>query len=420
MKHRLTASKIKLARRCLWWARRDVEIPPGEETSAARVGTAFHSAAEEERLDEDAVDRAFAAVVGPSPKVASGLSAAEQRKLDRLVAAWRAWIEQGLLTGIDREVPVALSMSGEGRRLERTGPRDYSQVCEDELPGTADVVAIWAPNDGTSAHLFVGDYKTGRSGDLDDHLDQLTHLATAIARDEGADAVRVGVIHVQEWGVELETRVLDGLDLAVHAEEVGGMLAALVDGDPQPAPGLHCEDLYCPARAVCPATRALLVDAGVELEPRRRLPIVGPVTSNDQACAILVAAPMVEAWIAERVKAARAYADDHDGVRAPDGRVYRARAQKRETPRLDVDGAIEALRAVLGPDADAAVRTKVSTSFDAIKEVIAARRARGEKLPIKGTIERARDALREIGALKVSEFETYDWADESPKKGKES
>jgi hypothetical protein len=160
------------------------------------------------------------------------------------------------------------------------------------------------------------------------------------------------------------------------------------------------------------------VDAGVELEPRRRLPILGPVTSNDQAHAILVAAPMVEAWLSERVKAARAYADAYDGVRAPDGRVYRARAQKRETPRLDVDGALEALRAVLGPDADAAVKTKVSTSFDAIKEVIAARRARGEKLPLKGTVDRARDALREIGALKVSEFETYDWADESPKKGK--
>jgi hypothetical protein len=424
MKHRLSASRIKLGRRCLWWARPDVEVPPAEETRPAAVGTAFHDVAESEaeELDEDLVDERFARLVAgvELDKAAEGLSTHERRHLEALVTSWREWWAQMILTGAETEQPIQLFVSGAAERLPKGEHRDYSAADDAAIPGTADVVAVWASNDGSSAH-FVGDYKTGFGPHrLDDHIDQLTHLGTAFARKEGAESVRVGVIHVRPDGVELDSRVLDGFDMALHVTEMAQLLEELPTAEPRP--GLHCEEMYCPARAVCPATRALLVDAKLALEPRRRLPLVGDVEENDQALAILVAAPLIESWLADRVKAARAFADANGGVRAPDGRIYRSRPQTRETPRLDVDGAREAMRRVLGSDADSAIKTKVSTSFEAMRDVVRARRAAGEKIPIEDTIKHTREALREVGALKISEFDTYDWADESPKlkKGKRS
>lgn len=421
MKHRLSASRIKLGRRCLWWARPDVEIPAGEETRPAAVGTALHAVAESEsdELDEDLVDERFARLVQgvEIDKAAEGLGTHERRHLEALVASWREWWAEGKLTGAESELPIQVFASGHAERLPKGEHRDYSSADDGAIPGTADVVAVWGPNGGTPAHLFVGDYKTGFGPhSLDDHIDQLTHLGYGFATEEGADCVRVGVLHVTPDGVRLDSRVLDAFDFAIHRQLVEDLLDG-IDGA-EARPGLHCDEMYCPARAVCPATRALLVDAKLDLEPRRRLPLVGPVESNDQALAILVAAPLIESWLADRVKAAQAFADGNDGLRASDGRIYRSRPQTRETPRLDVAGALEAIRTVLGADADQAVKTKVTTSFEAMRDVIRARRAAGEKIPIEDTIEHTRDALRKVHALKVSEFEQYGWADESPKKKK--
>lgn len=419
LKHHLTASRITLGRRCLYWARPDVELPEQQESRPATQGSAFHAVAEAETddLDLDLVDARFELLVAGGAEAAAsiGLSDNEKRQLAALAAAWRAWMAEGLIADPEPEQVLVLSGYGAGSRLERTGARDYDQVDEYAIPGTADLTAIWAPNDGSKSHLFVGDYKTGFGPHyLEVHIDQLTHLGTALARAEGADTVRIGVLHVTPDGVELDDREIGSFEMALHVQEMAELLDALPTAEPRP--GLHCDDLYCPARAVCPATRALLLDAKLELEPRRRLPIAGPIATDEQAVAVLVAESLIVTWLAERLEAVKAWADKNDGIRH-DGRVYRGREVERETPRIDVAGAVEALREVLGADADKAIKTKTTATFSSIREALRGRqeeeRRKGKKVPMKDLEEHAREALRQVGALKVSKFRQYEWKKES-------
>lgn len=415
-RHRVTASRIALARLCSWWARPDVELPEGESSAAADLGTALHAVAEQEGaataeeddLDEAAIDARFRLLVcGEAEEQAgAGLAPAERTALAELVAAWRAWWEAWPHSGAPakRERALALNVAtGAARSLPGTAHRDYSDAAPDEVPGTVDL-HVDAPG-----WPIVIDYKTGRGPHrVDDHLDQLTHGAACVANLTGAQRITVAIAWVTPEGVRWSERDLDTFDLALFREELRRIVAGLPEA--QPRPGLHCDDLYCPARAVCPATRALLLDAQVPIGARRRLPLLGPVETEEQAFAILVAAPLLEAWIGERVKAAKAFADAHDGVRDPvSGKVYKGRLQKRETPRLDVQGGLEALRSVL-PAAvvDAAVKMTVKTSFDAIGRALRAAKVQNAK-----ELERqAREALRKAGALKVTEFKQYEWKKE--------
>lgn len=427
MRHHLTASRIALARLCLYWARPDVRLPGNEESRAATLGTAFHAVAEAEteEVNLELVDERFGWVVakGVAEDLAGDeLGEPERRQLARLVAAWREWWAQGLLTGAETEQACGLTKEGQGYRLERTGARDYTYAPDDSIPGTADVVAVWAPNDGSKAHLVVLDYKTGFGPHkLEDHRDQLVHLGSAIVRDEGgpAEYVRVGVAHVTVDGVIVDSEVLDPLDVAIHVEEMRELLEQLPTAEPRP--GLHCDDMWCPARAVCPVTRNLLLAAQVDMEPRRHLPLVGPVTSNEAALGFLIAKPLLEAWLENRAAAVKLFADQSGGVRDDDGRVYAGRDQTRETVRLDVTGALEAMRRVLGVDADDAVKTKTTASFESIRDVVRAKRVVDESIPLEATVEQVRDALRDAGALKVSEFKQYKWvAPPKPKRQKKA
>jgi CRISPR/Cas system-associated exonuclease Cas4 (RecB family) len=427
VRHRLTASRITLARACSWWARQDVEIPESTSSAAAELGTALHQVAEEESaagaerdIDEATVDAFFHRVVagGVEADAAAGLGAPERAALAELAAVWREWWDRyrSTLDGFQPEAAYALDVTtGLARALPPSAHRDYSGVLETEVPGTIDLDALRpgagftvATRDPLRIHghgRIVVDYKTGRRAKtVADHIDQLTHNAACVI-GSSREVVTVAVAHVTVDGVRWTERTVDRFETSILVEELRQLLEQLPAAEPRP--GLHCDELYCPARAVCPATRALLLDAHVEIEPRRRLPLVGPIGSNEQALAILVAAPLLEAWIAERVKAAKAFADAHEGIRGIDGRVYRARPQKRETPRLDVAGALPALQAALGPMAEAAIKTKVSTSFSAIR---AAAKASGQ--PQKDVEDVAREALRGVGALKQSQFTTYEWGKE--------
>lgn len=416
MRHRITASRIALARLCSWWARPEVELPEVETSTAADLGTALHAvaeqegaaAADEDDLDEAAIEARFRLLVcGEAEEQAgAGLPPAERAALGELAAAWRAWWGAWPHSGAPakRERALALNVAtGAARPLPGAAHRDYSGATPEDVPGTVDL-QVDAP-----AQPIVVDFKTGRGPHrVDDHLDQLAHGAACASSLTGAQLVTVAIAWVTPEGVRWSERELDAFELTVFVEE----LRRLVEGLPeaQPRPGLHCDDLYCPARAVCPATRALLLDARVPIEPRRRLPLVGPVETEDQALAILVAAPLLEAWIAERVKAAKFFADAHDGLRDPvSGKVYRGRDATRETPRLDVAGAFTALEGAVGPEvAAASVTTVRKTSFGAIGKALRAAKVKGAP----DVERRAREALRAAGGLKISKFKQYEWKKE--------
>jgi hypothetical protein len=424
MNHRLTASKVKLGRRCLWWARPDVELPASETSRAAELGTVFHEAAETEAEDEeglrvDLLDGLFRGATREG-SASVELSDKERAHLEALLSAWREWFAGAGLGAVATEVALSLAFKTHGttgRTLTLEAPRAYASACFDcEVPGTADIVGTTA-----EGRLFVGDYKTGRGPHtLAEHRDQLATLAAAASLDrvEGANAepVEVAVIHVTPDGVRVDSETLDPFDLAVHAAEVRDLHALIPTAEP--SPGFHCEDMHCPARAVCPATRALLLDAKLGEGDRRRLPIVGPITSDEQARAVLVAESLVAAWIAERVAAAKIYADAVGGIKREDGAVFRGRELERETPKLEVKGALEALRSVFGEDVGKAYETKLACSLSGtIDSAAAAMKARlatesGRKVAKKHIVNDAREALRAVGALKVSKYTSYTWKKE--------
>ena len=396
-RHRLTASKIKLARRCLWWARPDVELPPRETSGSAELGIALHSAAE------------VADPVGYLESVVDGLalSSSELETLRALVDSLVEWQRGAGVTSTRPEIAFALDgSSGRAREIALTGPREYGDACSaDEIPGTADVIGE------LGGRLFVGDYKTGIGPHrLAEHRDQLAFLAACYALTQRRDRVEIAVLHVTSSGVVSDSETLDALDLATIIEEALDLHRRIPAAEARP--GFHCEELYCPARAVCPATRALLIDAHLGLDDRRRLPIVGPVTTGPQALAILVAADLIEAWIKERVASVKAYTDRVGFLRREDGKVYRSRTVTRETPMLDAPGALDALREVIGAWSEEAYETKIVSSFETIEKAIRARSAAGVAGPIKAVKEHAREALRNAGALKITQHEVYGWKKE--------
>jgi hypothetical protein len=415
MRHHLTASRIELGTKCLWWARPDVELPERETTAAAELGTSLHAAAEEiaddsDELgsdDEQALEREFRRVMGEPVidlgHLQSGLKPAAFTQLAKLVVGWQQWWalpERGPWHA--RETAYALGQMGEARALTTYAQRDYSGAWDHELPGTVDLCEMSA--DGT---VTVWDYKTGRGPHrLADHEHQLRHLGAAVALTLGLDEIRVGVAHVttEDYGgdspVIEDAITLDSFDIAMAVGTSRALLEELPTAEPNP--GLHCEDLYCPARAVCPKTRALLIDAKLDLEPRRRLPLIGDIRSDEQAKAVLVGINLIEEWIKDRERALKRYADEKGGIIDGD-KVFMGWPETRETPSLAVKGTKEFL---IEKGLGSAIRVTESTNWEAIKEALRPIAGKG-KLTDSERVLRAE--LRERGALKVSEYKKYKW-----------
>lgn len=406
MRSRLTASKIALARSCLWWARGDACLPGSVASGASDLGDAFHATAERESdvMSEDELDAIFRDV-GPGGSELTDLKLDEPKRktLSDHVDAWREWF-----SGFEiehpwhaQERPLALDTStGSARLLPSKGHRDYSGALPWEVPGTIDLI-------GLGSGLTVVDYKTGsKPHRYIDHEDQMRHLATAAGLAFGAWEVRAIVAHVTPDGVSTDGRVLDSLDFAIVTEELRTLVAGIDDAEAKP--GLHCDDKWCPGRAVCPATRSLLLAAKLPVDGRRHLSIVGPIASNDDAYATLIGLDLLEEWIKERRRTVKAYSDTNP-ILSPEGLLYGPAQKSREVPVLDVAGAPEALRAALGALADEAIETKVSTSWDAIGAAFRRRKKLGEKVSIKDGVDMARAALRSVGAVKISKFPEYKW-----------
>ena len=192
------------------------------------------------------------------------------------------------------------------------------------------------------------DYKTGRGPHtFAEHADQVTFASVVTGAPDAA------VVWVTPEGVRVDREQVTAFARARLVHRLRELLDALPSA--QPTPGLHCSELHCPARPACPATQAVLTVAAAPTDVRRRLPLVGPVESHEDAHALLVALPLIEAWAKERAAAAKLFADTSGGVRGPDGRVYRGRDEVRETAALDRPGAMDALRRALGDDGAAAV-----------------------------------------------------------------
>jgi hypothetical protein len=265
------------------------------------------------------------------------------------------------------------------------GQGQYPERWPDEIPGTADAIA---PDECL-------DLKTGRPPKTAAaYREQLEHAAVCLSQTTGATEVRATIAHVTADGVEVDSIELDAFDLAAASERMRALWAAIPTAEPRSGP--WCRSHFCPAIAICPETQAPLA-----LVPEvRRLPLLGEVENDADAWALIDGLPRFKAWIKDREAALKRAALARGRIVGADGREYSIVTVARETLRLDAPGAEDAIRSVLGVHTPSAIETVRKTSKSAIK---AAAKAAG--MPQADTEKRVVKAMRDVGAVKVSEHD---------------
>jgi hypothetical protein len=231
----LSASKIGDLFQCAWQFRPDVERLPDVTNAAAATGTYVHAL-----IDAHLNGVCDAVPITPLADVERG-----ERILDR----FREWWDLGHHGDLPwaTEVPYAISLTtGEGRVLPSDGQRDYSAASADEVPGTADLVAV---DDET---VFVDDIKTTLRPEFTTEAPknkQLLTLGLAASRAHGRPRVVAGLLFANEFEVRRERAEFDVLDLDRHERALRARVASIPNSEP--TPGNHCR--FCLARIGCPS-----------------------------------------------------------------------------------------------------------------------------------------------------------------------
>lgn len=309
---RTTASKVGLLSACQWFARPEAEWDTST-SAAADKGTRFH------------------ACVAHYIEVGEWKLAGDDDDIVALCDSAQAWVDSFGRHRLAAEVAFAWDpVTDTAERIEVKN-RDYS-AGKGRLCGTADVVAVQR----FTKTGYIGDWKTGdgsKSGP------QLRALALMLARAEGLDSVTVEALEVSAEGVRFVcTETLDAFALAAVAGELAEALAAVPTAEPQPGP--HCGELYCPARATCPAIveRVEQIIPAAELV-RHRWGLT--IASPDHAMWLYNQAKAVES-AAKLVKdAVRAYVPE-GGITLEDGSVFAEGS--RTMSRFDKAAALSLLR----------------------------------------------------------------------------
>lgn len=314
-----TASKAGLLAECRWWARHEAEWSDTAGAAAER-GTRFHSA--------------IALYVSVLPGV--------PLKVDDDIAAEydaaRAWVDAFGRERLEAEVAFAWDpVTGEAERIGTNLGRDYSRG-KGRFCGSADLISV----SRATKVGYVGDWSTGdgsRKGP------QLRALALMLSRVEGLESVTVEALEVDATGVRhVCTETLDAFALAAVAGELAEALAAVPAAEPRPGP--HCGDMYCPARATCPAIRERIAD------------IIPVETLTQHRWGLTIASPDHAAWLYNQAKAVEAAAKlvkevvkafvPADGLTLSDGSVFKE--STRMITRFSQDRAVALLRALGATD----------------------------------------------------------------------
>lgn len=230
--HRLSMSRMALARQCAYGFRADVEARPRPSGRPARVGSLVHLFVEQH-------------VRGETVEIPAGADpheAAEARSI--FEGPLRSWLGKQSWTSVEaglRYDAGADSCSDGPRR----GEPGYEEVGAMVLPGTLDLVRV----DG--AHGVVRDVKSGKPPE---DREQLYAQAVAASRRWKLETVEVGYVRALKTKVEeLDVEMLDVDRLDAEAGRISGLLRRLPMAEPVPG-DRHC--WKCDARGVCPAFMA--------------------------------------------------------------------------------------------------------------------------------------------------------------------
>lgn len=314
---RLSGSRVGLALGCLYPFRPDVVIPRQPSSEAARIGTAFHAAAEAHLRGE------------PIPQAATladsyELSEADAARVYDRAVAWSVSWDDLMPSDLEYEPEVPFCydpIGGRAMRLPGTGRAAYAGLPGDQhITCTADVVAV------AGDRVLIVDHKTGRPQAGAAEHPQMQAMAAIIGEAVGASTAMVELHYVRDDGsIYVDSARLDALDRAAILSDLRELFAAYQQRDAPPTPGAHCTDGYCPLVASCPAVRR-------ELAPLPVAQLSAQIDSPAALLAWLEAKPKAEAMLKQIGAAAKAYADASGGcVELPDGRRYREVTSRRKS-----------------------------------------------------------------------------------------
>ncbi len=310
---RVTASKVGLLSSCQFFATPHAEWSTATSDAADR-GTRFH------KIAADYV------TTGQAPL------AIEDDMLP-LFASMVAWVEHFGRESLAAEVAFAWEpVTDKAETIGYNIGRDYSKGAG-RLCGSADLVAV----SRFTRVGYIGDWSTG---DGSNKGPQLRALAVMLARAEDLDSVTVEALEVSAEGVRhVCTETLDAFALAAVAGELAEAIAAIPGATPQPGP--HCGEMYCPARATCPA----IVERVEQIIPAAELVKYQwglTIESGSHAKWLYDQAKAVES-AAKLVKdAVKAYVPE-GGIVLDDGSVFAEGTRNME--RFDKAAALSLLRA---------------------------------------------------------------------------
>jgi hypothetical protein len=306
----ITASATARLLECRYPLRPDVELPPEQPDAQRDEGTAVHRA-----IHEDSQGGALA-VVARRP---DGSEITEQRlSTDPRAVAARAWIA-ATYGGRPLTHEAAYGWR-EGIRAwyVGVGRESYALAPMARVLGTADLVVSLGHGRWT-----VVEWKTGERGSLDAEA-QLRTLGSLVLLATGGTEIHLCAAYLPENGPveEFYYGCLEPLDARLHLAS----LTAPRDLDPHP--GEHCTRHYCPLVGRCPAyveaaAQASELVPAMSLVPRARNPLVEGVKSDEDAAAVVLAIPLIEARLEVLREEARARAIAAGGkLPLSDGRTY--------------------------------------------------------------------------------------------------
>lgn len=258
---RLSASRLDLAKSCLWWARPEIEEPQQTKSKHQELGVQTHLA------------------------IAGVLSGEQEFVSDEAVALCEAW-KRHPISKLPWRPEIAFAwnpQTGESIELSSSGHRDYSRAPPSWIVGTVDAYCIDPQADDT---VLVADWKTGLQGDLDaaKYNAQLLFLCLAAARATGRKKAIGAIAHITLDGVLVSEVSLDEGGLELLELEFGEIAERLAD-DPMPQLGAHCSG--CAVRAQCPTTSQIVERVESEIIVKQKsLPVIDPNVAIQRDTAI--------------------------------------------------------------------------------------------------------------------------------------
>lgn len=343
---RITASKVGLMSSCQYFARPGVEWSELSSEAADR-GTRFHAAI--------------------ALYVSFGEVPAMDEDIAPLFASAKVWVDSYGRESLCAEAalawdPVTDTAKGLGFDIGRKYEAPDGHLC-----GTADLVAV---NKALKVG-YVGDWATG---DASAKGPQLRTLAVMVARAEGLEMVTVEALEVDATGVRSVCREeLDSFALAAIAGELAENMARVATAEPNVT--LQCVEMWCPARATCPATMAT-VEQIVPVESLVRHKWGLAISSPDHAAWLYEQAKLVES-AAKLVKdAVKAYIPA-EGLTLEDGSILAEGS--RQMSRFDKDRAISLARSLGATDEQIERCTTRVTESSGLKRTGGTAKARKRK-----------------------------------------